>query len=458
MSFWFGTTIFSYTYTGTRDDKGGPTVTPTFNNEYNDYALSANDNGDGTVRVDVLATSMGCDIGYEYGSPYYDALYLPSKISFQGLNTVTHIEFYSAMESGFNENGLAYTVGGLTDMSDMFSGCSSLTSIEGLQYIDTSQVTTMQSMFYNCSSLTALDLSSWNTTNVTTMETMFAYCSNLPTVIGLNDLDVSNVENMGGLFSDCSNITEINVSDWNVSKVSNFGAIFRRCPKLAIIDVSKWNTSSGVIMSGIFTNDSSLIRLDLSNWDMSLADSVSQMFYGCSALMKLKMCANLNQDAVTTYWFGKCNSLNEVQLSDFDLYTINKVINELPTRTANNQGCLIVPKIDDSINTSTADSKYWIVSPDSTNIRNMHLGDIVISNLYIGEVEIKKVCLGEIIVYENKQAATGKDTLYNEFTGTLFVLKEDALSYDEEELALNINSNIIDVSYNEENLDIGGDK
>jgi hypothetical protein len=211
-------------------------------------------------------------------------------------------------------------------------------------------------------------------------------------------------------------------------------------------------------MSGIFTNDSSLIELDLSNWDMSHADSVSQMFYGCSALMKLKMCANLNQDAVTTYWFGKCNSLNDVQLSDFDIYTINKVINELPTRTANNQGSLIVPKIDDSINTSTADSKYWITAPDSTNIRHMHLSDMTISNLYIGEVEVKKVYLGEIIVYENKQAATEKDILYNEFTGTLFILKEDALSYDEEELALNINSDIINVSYNEENLDIGGDK
>jgi hypothetical protein len=191
---------------------------------------------------------------------------------------------------------------------------------------------------------------------------------------------------------------------------------------------------------------------------MSHANSVSQMFYGCSALMKLKMCANLNQDAVTTYWFGKCNSLIDVQLSDFDTYTINKVIDELPTRTTNNQGSLIIPKIDNSINTSTADSKYWIVSPDTTNIRHVYLGDMVISNLYIGEVEIKKVYLGEIIVYENKQAATEKDILYNEFTGTLFILKEDALSYDEEELALNINSDIINVSYNEENLDIGGDK
>ena len=371
---------------------------PTFNSEFT-YKYTDADNGDGTITRTITSDA------------------LPSSISFNGK-----------------------------------------TGLVNLSYLDTSNVTDMSGMFYNCSNLTLLDVSSFDTTNVTTIEIMFAYCSNLLTVTGLNDLDVSNVNNMGGLFSDCSNITEINVSDWDVSKVTNFGAIFRRCPKLTNIDVSKWDTSSGVIMSGIFTNDSSLIELDLSNWDMSHANSVSQMFYGCSSLMKLKMCANLNQDAVTTYWFGKCNSLNDVQLSDFDTYTINKVIDELPTRTANNQGSLIIPKIDNSINTSTADSKYWIVSPDPTNIRHMHLGDMVISNLYIGEVEIKKVCLGEIIIYENKQVATDKDTLYNEFTGALFILKEDALSYDEEELALNINNDITNVSYNEENLDIGGDK
>ena len=458
MSIWAETTgipIFSYTYTGTID---GQVVIPTFNSEYDDYELSATVNGDGTISVNVMATAIGYDIGYDYDTIYYDALYLPSKISFQDLDTVTRIEFYSAMESRFTEDGLAYTVGGLADMSNMFSGCSSLTSIEGLQYIDTSKVTTMYNTFYGCNKLTTLDLSGWNTDSLTTIETMFAYCSSLVTVIGLNELNVSGVDNMGGLFTDCSNLTEIDVSSWDVSKVTNFGAVFRRCPKLTNIDVSKWDTSSGVIMSGIFTNCSGLIELDLSSWDMNHANSVSQMFYGCSSLIKLKMGANLNQDAVTTYWFGKCNSLIDVQLTDFDVYTINKVIDELPTRTVNGQGSLIIPKMDDSINTSTTDSKYWIVSRDTTNIRHIYLDGMTMSNSYIGEVGVKKIYLGEVLVYENKQAATDKDILYNEFTGTLFILKEDALSYDEEELSLNINSNIINVSHNEENLNIGGDK
>ena len=89
----------------------------------------------------------------------------------------------------------------------------------------------------------------------------------------------------------------------------------------------------------------------------------------------------------------------------------------------------------------------------------LYLNNTFVDNLYIGEVEITKVYLGDILVYENKQASNDdKDTLYNEFTSTLFVLKERALSYDEENLALNINNDIVKVSYDEENLNIGGDK
>ena len=324
--------------------------------------------------------------------------------------------------------------------------------------VNTTELTSAYNMFYNCTNLTYVDLRNSNFSKVNSIERMFAYCTNLITIDGLNDIDVSNVDNMGGVFTDCSNIQKLNVDKWNVSKVTNFGAIFRRCPKLTTLDVSKWNTSRGVIMSGIFTNCTGLTEIDMSSWDMSHTNSVSQMFYGCSALMKLKMSANLNQEAVTTYWFGKCNSLIDVLLVDFDIYTINKVIEELPTKTASNQGSLMVSKLDESINTSTADSKYWIISLDPTNIRHLYLNNVLVNNLYVGEVEVTKMYLGDILVYENKQASNNKDTLYNEFTGILFILKEHGLSYDEEELALNINNNIIKVSYDEENLNIGGDK
>ena len=87
----------------------------------------------------------------------------------------------------------------------------------------------------------------------------------------------------------------------------------------------------------------------------------------------------------------------------------------------------------------------------------IRLGNLELSKLYIGEVEIKKVYLGDIVVYEDKQATNSVDTLYNEFTSTLSVLEENALSYDENELNLIVNSDVIEVNYDNENLNIGGD-
>ena len=96
---------------------------------------------------------------------------------------------------------------------------------------------------------------------------------------------------------------------------------------------------------------------------------------------------------------------------------------------------------------------------EEREVKQISLGNLKINSLYIGEVIINKIYLGETIIYENKQVLDTNDTLYDEATSTLFILKEDALSYNEEELTLNINNNIIKVNCDEENLNlnIGGD-
>ena len=65
----------------------------------------------------------------------------------------------------------------VTDMSWMFYGCSSLTSLPDIYKWNTTNVTDMSYMFCGCSSLTSLpDISKWNTTNVTDMSCMFDGC------------------------------------------------------------------------------------------------------------------------------------------------------------------------------------------------------------------------------------------------------------------------------------------
>ena len=66
----------------------------------------------------------------------------------------------------------------VTNMGNMFSGCSKLTSLDVSGW-DTSSVAGMDNMFYNCSNLTSLDVSGWDTSSVTSMQSMFEYCSKL---------------------------------------------------------------------------------------------------------------------------------------------------------------------------------------------------------------------------------------------------------------------------------------
>lgn len=55
----------------------------------------------------------------------------------------------------------------LTSTSWWFNQLNNLTTITGINYLKTDNVTSMRSMFHRCSSLTSLDLSSFNTENVT---------------------------------------------------------------------------------------------------------------------------------------------------------------------------------------------------------------------------------------------------------------------------------------------------
>jgi hypothetical protein len=121
-----------------------------------------------------------------------------------------------------------------------------------------------------------------------------------------------------------------------------------------------------------------------------------------------------------------------------------------------NLSLAIVAPID--TNTTIDISSFKITTPDIP--RHMYLGNNIVQNLYIGDVEVRKVYLGDVLVYESINPVKSDELLYNIFTSTLYVLKENALSYNEEELELTVNNEIIKVVYDEANfsLNLGGDK
>ena len=90
-----------------------------------------------------------------------------------------------------------------------FSGCSNLTEIKGIQYLNTSEVTNMSCMFLFCPSLQSLDLSGFNTAKVTNMNEMFCSCSLLSSLPDITKWNIANVANIEDMFQSCNSLKSV---------------------------------------------------------------------------------------------------------------------------------------------------------------------------------------------------------------------------------------------------------
>jgi len=121
--------------------------------------------------------------------------------SFAGARPTTTYSWFYLMKNLLTIEGIEYlNTSEVTNMWRMFGWCSELTSLD-LSHFNTSKVTSMAYMFYRCTGLTSLDLSSFNTTNVTDMSAMFYYCSNLTTIYASEGWSTEAVTNSTQMFN-----------------------------------------------------------------------------------------------------------------------------------------------------------------------------------------------------------------------------------------------------------------
>ena len=195
------------------------------------------------------------------------------------------------------------------DSAYLFGGFTKLESIEGLEYLDTSQVTNMSSIFNNCRKLISLDLSSFDTSQVTNMSDMFSYCSNL-TSLNVSSFDTSQVTNMSYMFSYCSNLTSLNLSGFDTSKVTNMSSMFNSCEKLISLDLSNFDTSKVINMSYMFRYCSNLKNITLTRFNTVNTTHMTGMFQKCSSLEELDLSSfNTENVLYTGSMFAGCKNL-----------------------------------------------------------------------------------------------------------------------------------------------------
>ena len=257
-----------------------------------------------------------------------------------------------------NNDGATHTLyvvaGGIIKVTfgyDLFSHYNNCTSIEGMEYLDTSSVTDMSWMFYEDSKLTSIDISMLDTSSVITMESMFASCTAATSInlnginttnvkymgktridakgmfedcislnsIDLSGLDTSSIENMNSMFKGCTAIKNINMSGLNLTKLLYMDDTFINCSNLTTIDFSGTTTKELTNLSGTFKECNKLESVDMSTFDTSKVTAMFDVFYNCTSLTSLDL-SNFNTSKVTNMnrMFYNCASLTSLNLSNFD--------------------------------------------------------------------------------------------------------------------------------------------
>lgn len=238
--------------------------------------------------------------------------------------------FYMGLDAATNGSALTkldvsnFNTANVTNMSNMFCGCDSLTSLN-LNF-NTTNVTDMSYMFYDCSALPKLDLN-FDTSKVTTMKSMFAYCWGLNS-LNVSSFDTISVGTMSDMFNACHSLTSLNVSNFNTSNVKYMSEMFYECWSLSSLDLRNFNTRKVTTMSSMFAYCKALTSLNVSRFDTSSVEEMSDMFKNCSSLTLLDL-SNFNTRNVTSMlrMFDACTELKTINASD--KFTTDKATNSI---------------------------------------------------------------------------------------------------------------------------------
>lgn len=304
-----------------------------------------------------------------------------------------------------------------TDASRLFSGWSSLTGIDGLANLDTSQTVLMDDMFSQ-TGLQQLDLSSanWDTSHVLDMSSMFANNPAL-TAVNVAGLDTSQVTNMTQMFfNDPLLATITGTGDWNTGQVTDMNAMFANDSMdwdtwqtayndvLQTVDVANWDTSHVTDMRSMFTGNRALTQLDLSHWQTSHVKYLAQLFADDAVIDHLDVSHwDVGQVLNTTSMFENATALTTIDLSQW---------NPTAIRAMNNMfaGDRSLTKLDLSNIDMNAVSSLNHLLQGTISLRELKLGTN--SHLFDGEDQVNLLDAPTSATFTGKWQAVGSGQTY----------------------------------------------
>ena len=131
-----------------------------------------------------------------------------------------------------------YLFGAGRGSSTVNSRFSSVTTITGLDLLDTSKTKDMAGMFYYMAKLKSIDISSFDTFNVTSMKKMFYRDYELES-INFGTIHTKNVTDMESMFEDNNKLKTLDLKGFNTQKLTSMDYMFRNCNELTTIYATK---------------------------------------------------------------------------------------------------------------------------------------------------------------------------------------------------------------------------
>ncbi len=244
---------------------------------------------------------------------------------------------------------------GVTDMSSMFLGCTSLNGPANINSWNTSTVANMSGLFWNAYSFNQ-NINSWNTASVTNMSYMFYYAKDFNQNIA--SWNTSAVTNMSNMFYYAQAFNQ-NINSWTTSAVTNMSFIFYHAQAFNQ-NINSWNTSAVTNMSYMFYyaqafnqninswNTSAVTNMyfmfsyaqafnqDISSWNTSKVTTMIDMFSNASSFNQ--NIGNWNTSTVTNMsgMFNRASSFNQ-NISNWNTSTVTDMSNMFSNASAFNQ-------------------------------------------------------------------------------------------------------------------------
>ncbi|MBR5170138.1 MAG: BspA family leucine-rich repeat surface protein, partial [Muribaculaceae bacterium] len=276
-----------------------------------------------------------------------------------------------------------------------------LTSLD-LSHFNTSKVTNMGEMFYGCSSLTSLDLSSFNTAKVTKTSYMFGDCSNLWTIFVGNDWSTAAVTNSTDMFLNCSSLVGGQGTTYDANHIdktyahidggtSNPGYFTAKTEAYACYTPSNttltfyydnqrssrpgttYDLNTGANATG-WDNDNTEPYVTKVVFDPSFASArpttTYGWFYHMENLQSITGLNYLNTSEVTNmaWMFAYCFKLTSLDVSHFNTSKVTDMTSMFGL-------CKALTSLDlSSFNTSKVTSMYYMFQND-TNLRTIYVGN-----------------------------------------------------------------------------------